>query len=285
MDQESLRWIIYIIIGLIIFVFFPSLRLIGPTEVGLVIKRFSFRRLAEGNPVAFRGEAGYQAPLMMPGIRFKLWILYRVIKYPWVQIPAGQIGVVIAQVGEPLPVGAKTAIYKKEFGNFSSLQNFIRNGGQKGVQRPTLPPGTLIPVHPVAFLIITKDNVFGLPVSPELDYISRKDGLTAEAFGIKSGQLQVLRIEPKPISQGKTQDMIGIVTTYEGDPLPSGDLASRLGGYTDVLCYPKPPHPRTGSTPPSSRSRQKAAKVSYSISISRSRYMSRIPRLQGSFPL
>ena len=62
MDQESLRWIIYIIIGLIIFVFFPSLRLIGPTEVGLVIKRFSFRRLAEGNPVAFRGEAGYQVP-------------------------------------------------------------------------------------------------------------------------------------------------------------------------------------------------------------------------------
>ena len=29
-------------------------------------------------------------------------------------------------------------------------------------------------------------------------------------------------------------DMIGIVTTYEGDPLPSGDIASRLGGFADV---------------------------------------------------
>ncbi len=235
MNPENTAWLIYIIIGLVVILFFPSLRLIGPTEVGLIIKRFSFRRLAEGNPVAFRGEAGYQAALMMPGIRFKLWILYRVIKYPWVQIPAGQIGVVIAQVGEPLPVGAKTAIYKKELGNFSNLQNFIKNGGQKGVQRPTLPPGTLIPVHPVAFLIITKDNVFGLPISPELESLSRKEGLTPEAFGLKSQQLQVLRIEPKPISSGKTMDMIGIVTTYEGDPLPSGDIASRLGGYADVL--------------------------------------------------
>ena len=29
-------------------------------------------------------------------------------------------------------------------------------------------------------------------------------------------------------------DMVGIVTTYEGDPLPSGDIASRLGGFADV---------------------------------------------------
>ena len=29
-------------------------------------------------------------------------------------------------------------------------------------------------------------------------------------------------------------DMVGIVTTFEGDPLPSGDIASRLGGFSDV---------------------------------------------------
>lgn len=28
--------------------------------------------------------------------------------------------------------------------------------------------------------------------------------------------------------------MVGIVTTYEGDPLPSGDIASRLGGFADI---------------------------------------------------
>jgi len=28
--------------------------------------------------------------------------------------------------------------------------------------------------------------------------------------------------------------MVGIVTTFEGDPLPSGDIASRLGGFADI---------------------------------------------------
>ena len=38
-----------------------SIKVIGPVEVGLVQKRFSFRKLPEDNPIAFHGEAGYQA--------------------------------------------------------------------------------------------------------------------------------------------------------------------------------------------------------------------------------
>src|SRR5207245_2324095 len=136
-----------------------SLHKIGPTEVGLVTKRFSFKKLAKDNPVAFSGEAGYQADLLMPGLRWKAFMVYSVEKYPWVQVPAGEIGVVIAQVGNPLPIGAKSAVYKQE----------------------------------------------------------------------------LVRIEPQPRGKdGSTIDMVGIVTTYEGDPLPSGDIASRLGGYVDV---------------------------------------------------
>ena len=30
-------------------------------------------------------------------------------------------------------------------------------------------------------------------------------------------------------------DLIGIVTTLEGDPLQSGDIANRLGGFADIL--------------------------------------------------
>src|SRR5580692_10117209 len=83
----------------------PSIRVIGPTEVGLVIKRYSFKKLKDDNPVALAGEAGYQSELLMPGMRFKFWVPYNVKKFPWVQIPAGKIGVVIAQVGQSLPVG------------------------------------------------------------------------------------------------------------------------------------------------------------------------------------
>ena len=56
-------WIL-LFIGLAIIIL-PSIRIIGPTEVGLVTKRFSWCKLSEGNPIAFRGEAGYQADLLM----------------------------------------------------------------------------------------------------------------------------------------------------------------------------------------------------------------------------
>src|SRR5215207_5808757 len=129
-----------IIVGVLaLIVVGMSLNSIGPTEVGLVAKTIG-KRLKEDQVIAFDGEAGYQARLLMPGLRFKLWPIYNVKKFPWVQIPAGQIGVVIAQVGSPLPIGAKSAIYKPQFGNFSDISSFLAGGGQKGVQRPVLPP-------------------------------------------------------------------------------------------------------------------------------------------------
>ena len=129
---------------LVVFYLLMSTRRIGPTEVGLVTKRLGWRRLSEDNPIAFEKEAGYQSDLLMPGLRFKAWLIYSVDKFSWVQVPAGEIGVVIAQVGEPLPIGAKSAVYRKEFANFTDLHGFVKNGGQKGVQRPVLPPGIAI---------------------------------------------------------------------------------------------------------------------------------------------
>src|SRR5690349_12390969 len=70
-----------------------SIVVIGPAEIGLVIKRVSSRHNVTDTPIAFHGEAGYQAELLMPGVRFKLWPTYTVIRYPWVQVPAGEIGV------------------------------------------------------------------------------------------------------------------------------------------------------------------------------------------------
>jgi regulator of protease activity HflC (stomatin/prohibitin superfamily) len=211
-----------------------SIYSIGPTQVGLVRKRFG-ARLPDDNPIAFRGEAGYQAGLLMPGLRFKFCLMYDVTKHPWVQVPAGQIGVVIAQVGESLPIGAKSAVYRSEFENFTDLDAFIKNGGQKGVQRPVLSPGTLAPIHPLAFLVITEPQVYGVPVAEDLRALTRSKGrLTHEAFGLNGKQLEVTRIAPRPAESGRVVDMIGIVTTLEGAPLPAGDIASRLGGFSDI---------------------------------------------------
>ncbi|MEW6679615.1 MAG: SPFH domain-containing protein [bacterium] len=168
----------------------------------------------------------------MPGLRWVFWPISRVEKHPWVQVPAGEIGVVIAQIGKPLPVGAKSARYNPLFGNFTDIGVFLENGGEKGVQRPVLPPGTLAPIHPVAFLVLTKDRVYGIPISPELQI---KEGeITPETFGLKREQLNVVRIEPEPGRNGEVLDMIGIVTTFEGNPLPPGTIATRIGDFEDI---------------------------------------------------
>src|SRR4030095_11066081 len=122
-----------------------------------------------------------------------------------------------------------------DFGNFSDLNTFVEKGGQKGVQRPVLSPGTLAPIHPAAFLVITKPEVFGRPISSDLNTLADKKGaLTYRAFGLEERQLEVTRISPHPTEGGRVLDMIGVVTTLEGEALPAGDIASRLGGFKDI---------------------------------------------------
>lgn len=201
-----------------------SFRFIGANEVGLVNKRLG-RRLRGDQAIAFDGEAGYQARLLMPGLRFKLWPVYSVTKHPWVQVNPGEIGVVIAQLGAPLPIGAKSAAYKPVFGNFTDLTTFLAEGGQKGIQRPVLPPGTLLPLHPLAFVVLTASRLYGMPITGG----GRQAPTTPETLGLVPQQLRVMVIAPQ---QG--QDVVGVVTTLEGDAPDASDIASRLGGFDDV---------------------------------------------------
>ncbi len=228
---ETMTVLVNIIIAasVLFIIILKSITSIGPTEIGLVRKNFGFKKLKNDSPIAFKGEAGFQAKLLMPGLRFKFWPMFTVKKYPWVQVPAGEIGVVISQTGNPLPIGAKSAVYNPIFENFSNIEAFLNNGGQKGVQRPVLPPGTLVPIHPVAFLVLTAREIFGLPVSPEFAGVAKRGRLTPEHFGLNPQQLNVVEISPVG-----DKDVLGIVTTLEGDPLPSGDIAGRLGGFEDV---------------------------------------------------
>ena len=229
-----LLFLILLVVLFLVATAFASTYSIGPTQVGLVRKRFG-TKLPGDNPVAFLGEAGYQADLLMPGLRFKFKPFYAVTKHPWVQVPAGQIGVVIAQVGKPTPIGAKSARYDPAFGNFADLRSFVAKNGEKGVQRPVLSPGTLAPIHPLAFLVITKPQVFGVPVSSEYKKLATGGRLDFRAFGLEDWQLDVTRIAPKPTGDsGKVVDMIGVVTALDGEPLPAGAIASRLGEFKDV---------------------------------------------------
>ncbi len=217
---------------MLLLLIIPSIRIIGPTEVGLVTKRFG-KRLPENNPIAFNGEAGYQAGLLMPGWRFKFWVIYNVEKFPWVQVPPGQIGVVISQLGASPKIGAKSARFIPE-AKITDVKVFVEKNGEKGVQRPVLVPGTTLPLHPVAFLVITRDKVYGKPLLPDLEAKFQRGQLNPDDFGLNPEWLEVTIIGPRPTESGKIVDMIGVVTTLDGDPLPPGDIAGRLDGFKDI---------------------------------------------------
>jgi len=206
-----------VVIAIVVIVLLKSLHSVGPAQVGLVTKRVG-AKLADDQLVASKGEAGYQADLLMPGMRFKLWPVYDVDRFDWVQVPPDRIGLVIAQVGRPLPTGAKSAVYQPEFANFSSIRSFLDHGGQRGVQRPVLPPGTTAPIHPIGFVVVTADRVFGKMVSETTESAVQQ---------VDPAVLQVVHITP----QGD-RDVVGVVTTLEGPP--SGDIASRIGAFADV---------------------------------------------------
>jgi uncharacterized membrane protein YqiK len=206
-----------IVVLFVVLVVLRSFHSVGPSEIGLVTKRIG-RKLDDDQLVALEGEAGYQAELLMPGLRFKVWPVFNVERYPWVQVPPDHIGLVIAQVGDALPTGAKSAAYRPEFGAFADLAAFLSGGGQRGVQRPVLPPGTTVPIHPVGFVVTTSTQIFGKVIS---------DTTLSAVDQVDPAALRVTNITP----QGD-KDLVGVVTTLEGPP--SADIASRIGGFSDV---------------------------------------------------
>ena len=123
---------------------------------------------------------------------------------------------------------------------FHRPRAFLSTGGQKGVQRPVLSPGALLPIHPVAFLVVTVNKVYGLPIARG----RRRRPTRRRQLRPGAEQLRVVVITP----QGN-QDVIGIVTTLEGDPLPSGDIATASVGI------PTSPRSRRTRSPTASSSR------------------------------
>ncbi|MDB5164165.1 MAG: hypothetical protein JWS12_783 [Candidatus Saccharibacteria bacterium] len=206
-----------VVLALAVIIALHSFHSIGPSEIGLVTKRVG-KKLGQDQLIAMNGEAGYQAELLMPGVNFKLWPLFAVKRYPRVQVPPDHIGLVISQVGQSLPNGAKSAVYKPKFGDFADLALFMSEGGQRGVQRKVLNPGATAPIHPIGFVVVTSEGTFGEVLSDATD----------EAIGqIDKDSLKVLHITP----QGDL-DVVGVVTTLEGPP--SNDFASRIGGFDDI---------------------------------------------------
>jgi uncharacterized membrane protein YqiK len=156
-----------LIIGLVLFiVLVVILRRIlvnvGAKEIAIKERRYLGHKMPPGRVVATEGEVGIQADVLKPGLHLIKYPFERVVhKVPLIEIGADEMGVIEAVDGEPMPPGRIFATDRAQnaHNNFQDPIAFIKQGGVKGIQMRTLPPG-LWPIHPYLFRVsVTKSTV------------------------------------------------------------------------------------------------------------------------------
>ena len=202
-DSAFLLSMLFIVVALLLIAlvaprFVLGLVIINERQVGVVIKKLSRRRLPPGQLVALNGEAGYQADTLSPGWHIWKWPwVYQVIKAPVVVIPQGEIGLIVAADGAPIPperiLGRIVSC-----DNFQDARKFLVKGGEKGRQLGILTAGTYR-INRALFNVITADD--------------------AVEGGMAPDQLTLYRV---------AADQVGVVTTLDGTPIEQGEIAGSI---------------------------------------------------------
>src|SRR5256884_93900 len=128
---------------------------VGAREIAIKERRYMGRRMPPGRVVATEGEVGIQAEVLKPGLHLIKFPFEKVVrKVPLIEIGADELGIVEAIDGEPMPPGRIFALDRAQnaHNNFQDPIAFIKQGGVKGIQLRTLPPG-LWPIHPYLFRV------------------------------------------------------------------------------------------------------------------------------------
>src|SRR3982075_1114086 len=128
---------------------------VGPREIAIKERRYLGRRMPPGRVVATEGEVGIQAEVLKPGLHLIRFPFEKVVrKVPLIEIGADEMGIVEAVDGEPMLPGRIFAPDRAQnaHNNFQDPIAFIKQGGVKGIQLRTLPPG-LWPIHPYLFRV------------------------------------------------------------------------------------------------------------------------------------
>src|SRR3979411_840384 len=128
---------------------------VGAREIAIKERRYIGRRMPPGRVVATEGEVGIQAEVLKPGlhlIRFPFANVVRNVRRT--ETGADDLGMVEAIAGEPMLPGRIFALDRAQnaHNNFQDPIAFIKQGGVKGIQLRTLPPG-LWPIHPYLFRV------------------------------------------------------------------------------------------------------------------------------------
>ncbi|MBC5836680.1 SPFH domain-containing protein [Flavobacterium muglaense] len=189
---DSLWWILPVVFSIIFYKFvlrvFFGMVIVPENKIGLVTKKFVLfgadKSLPDGRIIATKGEAGYQARTLAPGLYWMMWIWqYSVDMTSFTIIPEGQIGLVLSRDGKEIPTGRILA-RRVDSDNFQDATSFLNNGGQKGRQ--------------TAFI-------------------------TTGSYRINTFLFEIVIVEQIKIFE----NMIGIVTALDGEPIPQGQIAGK----------------------------------------------------------
>ena len=179
-------WIMLIVFCIIghrfILRFLFGMVIVPEDKIGLVTKKFVLfgedKELPDGRIIALKGEAGYQAKPLAPGLYFWKWVWqYDVIMENFTIIPEGKIGLVLANDGAEIPTGNILGQFV-ECDNFQDAAKFLLEGGQKGRQASYITAGTYR-INTMLFHISVTDMV--RIQESRVGIVTTLDGLPIEA--------------------------------------------------------------------------------------------------------
>jgi uncharacterized membrane protein YqiK len=205
------------------------------------------------------GQKGPQTEILPPGVYRIHPNLFRITNAAAVMVAKGEVGMVTAQDGAPIPMGRLLAQSVPGHSNYENGEAFLKNGGQKGPQIDVLLPGTyrinlnLFKVQ-IAPAVVIQANKIGLVTAldgiplPEREYVAtpitgHNDYQDGSAFLTKQGQrgpqLDVLRPGTyyiNPFMFGVEIDdvavvergQVGVIVSNVGDD-PTEEMKRRLG--------------------------------------------------------
>lgn len=159
-------WVLLLLLSLLFYKFilrvFFGMVIVPENRIGLVTKKFVLfganKELPDGRIIATKGEAGFQAKTLAPGLYWGMWPWqYGVDMQPFVVIPEGKVGLVLSNDGTELPTGNILG-RKVDCDNFQDAEKFLSNHGQRGRQTQLLTAGTYR-INTYAFTVTVSDMV------------------------------------------------------------------------------------------------------------------------------
>lgn len=159
-------WIGLIVVCLILYKFILrflfGMVIVPEDKIGLVTKKFvlfgEHKELPDGRIIATKGEAGFQAKTLAPGLYFWKWVWqYEITMESFTIIPEGKIGLILAKDGAEIPTGNILG-RKVDCDNFQDAELFLNNGGQKGRQTHYITAGSYR-VNTMLFQVSVTDMV------------------------------------------------------------------------------------------------------------------------------